>query len=309
MKRVQYDRYGGPEQMYLGNYTPPPIERGQVRVKVKAVAINPLDWKLRQGAMKLIIGRTFPKGIGSDYAGTVEAVGEDVTNVQFGDDVFGTMDFKNAGAFAESIVVDCRYLTRKPERLSFSEAACLPIPATTAWAAIIDKAQARSGARIFINGCSGAVGAFAVQLALARGATVAGSCGKAAMPAAKAAGVEPVFNYADTSSYREAGKFDAIFDTAGTMPVGEGLSMLKRGGVFVDINPTPGRAIRGMLSGRYKLAFATMGTEHLPEIAQLANEGVLRPKIGLEKPFSEALTAIADAESGFRSAGRIVLAL
>ena len=85
--------------------------------------------------------------------------------------------------------------------------------------------------------------------------------------------------------------------------------MLKRGGVFVDINPTPGRAVRGMLSGRYKLAFATMATEHLPEIAQLANEGALRPMVGLEKPFSEALTTIADAESGVRSSGRIVLAL
>jgi NADPH:quinone reductase-like Zn-dependent oxidoreductase len=308
MKRVQYDRFGGPEQMYFGTYVPPPLERTQVRVKVKAVAINPLDWKLRQGAMKLMIGRKFPKGVGSDYAGTVEAVGEDVTNVRLGDNVFGTMDFKNAGAFSESIVVDCRYLTRKPERLSFSEAACLPIPATTAWVAIIDKAQARSGSRIFINGCSGAVGAFALQLAVARGATVSGSCGKAAMPVAKAAGVDPVYDYA-SSSYREAGKFDAIFDTAGTMTVREGLSMLKRGGVFVDINPTPGRAIRGMLSGRYKLAFATMGTEHLPEIAQFANDRVLRPKIGIEKPFSEALTAIADAESGVRSSGRIVLKL
>lgn len=309
MKRVQYDRFGGPEQMYFGDYVAPTLERNQARVKVKAAAINPLDWKLRQGAMKLIIGRTFPKGVGSDYAGTVEAIGDDVTNVRFGDDVFGTMDFKKAGAFAESIVVDCRYLTRKPPQLSFSEAACLPIPATTAWAAIIDKAQARSGSRLFINGCSGAVGAFAVQLALARGATVSGSCGRAAMPKAKAAGVDPVFDYADSSAYREAGTFDAIFDTAGTMHVGEGLSMLKRGGVFVDINPTPGRVARGMLSGRYKLAFATMGTEHLPEIARLANEGVLRPTIGLETPFSEALTTIANAESGFRGPGRIVLAL
>lgn len=309
MKRVQYDRFGGPEQMYFGNYVPPPLERNQVRVKVKAVAINPLDWKLRQGAMKLIIGRTFPKGVGSDYAGTVEAVGEEVTNVKFGDDVFGTMDFKNAGAFAETIVVDSRYLTRKPPQLSFGEAACLPIPAMTAWAAIIDRAQARSGSRIFVNGCSGAVGAFAVQLALARGATVAGSCGKAAIPKAKTAGVGPVFNYADSSSYRSAGTFDAIFDTAGTMPVSEGLAMLNRGGVFIDINPTPGRIVRGMLSGRYKMAFATMGTEHLPEIAQFAHDGVLRPTIGFEKPFSEALTAIANVESGSLGPGRIVLAL
>lgn len=295
--------------MYFGDYTPPAPERNQVRVKVKAVAINPLDWKLRRGAMKLVVGRSFPKGVGSDYAGTVEAVGKDVTNVHLGDNVFGTMDFKNAGAFAESIVVDCGYVTRKPPQLSFSEAACLPIPAATAWAAIIDKAQARSGSRIFINGCSGAVGEFAVQLALARGANVSGSCSTRAMAKARAAGVEPVFNYAAVSSYAGAGKFDAVFDTAGTMAVSEGISMLRRGGVFVDINPTPGRIIRGMLSGRYKLAFATMGIEHLPEIARFASEGVLRPTIGLEKSFSEALTMIANAEAGLRGPGRIVLAL
>jgi NADPH:quinone reductase-like Zn-dependent oxidoreductase len=309
LKRVQYDRYGGPEQMYFGSYVPPPLERNQVRVKVKAAAINPLDWKLRQGAMKLIVGRAFPKGVGSDYAGTVEAVGEDVTNVGLDDEVFGTMDFKNAGAFAETIVVDCEYLAKKPPQLSFGEAACLPIPAATAWVAIIDRAKARSGSHIFINGCSGAVGTLAVQLALARGARVSGSCGTAAMADAKAAGVDPVFNYADRSSYVKAGKFDAIFDTAGTMAVSEGLSMLERDGVFVDINPTPGRFIRGMLSGRYKVAFATMGTKHLAEIARLAGTRVLRSTIGLEKPFSEALSVIADAEAGLRGPGRIVLAL
>lgn len=137
---------------------------------------------------------------------------------------------------------------------------------------------------------------------------MSGSCGKAATPKAKAAGVYPVFNYADNSSYRSARKFDAIFDTAGTMPVREGLSMLEPGGVFVDINPTP-RIVRGMLSRRYKMAFATMGTEHLRRSPSMRARVVLRPTIGLEKPFSDALTAIANAESGSRSHGRIVLAL
>lgn len=309
VKRVQYDRYGGPEQMYIGDYVLPPLGRNQVRVKVKAVAINPLDWKLRQGAMKLMISRKFPKGIGSDYAGIVEATGENVTNVHAGDGVFGTMDFKNAGAFAEAIVVDCGYLTKKPPQLSFEDAACLPIPAATAWAAIIDKAQARNGSRIFVNGCTGAVGSFAVQLALARGAQVSGSCSTASIATAKAAGVDPVFDYTTSSPYPKGGKFDAVFDTAGTMPVRDGLSLLGRGGAFVDINPTPARAIRGMLSGRYKLALATMGTKHLSEIAQLASDGVLRSTIGLKMAFDEALTVIAKAEAGLCGPGRIVLTL
>jgi NADPH:quinone reductase-like Zn-dependent oxidoreductase len=246
--------------------------------------------------------------MGSDFAGTVDAIGDDVTSVRVGDEVFGTMDFKKVGAFAETVVVNSQYVAKKPPQLLFSEAACLPIPATTAWAAIIDKARARSGSRIFINGCSGAVGAFAVQLALARGAKVSGSCGAAARASVKAAGVDPVFNYADSSSYTKSGKFDAVFDTAGTMSVSDGLSMLEQQGVFIDINPTPARAVRGMLSRRYKLAFATMGTKHLPEIAKLAEEGVLRPTIAIETSFSEALAMIARAEAGPRVPGRIVLA-
>ncbi|WP_245269713.1 NADPH:quinone reductase-like Zn-dependent oxidoreductase (plasmid) [Ensifer sp. WSM1721] len=133
-------------------------------MSIKAAAINPFDWKLRRGALKLLTGRRFPKGMGTDFAGIVEATGGKVTNVQIGDEVFGSLDFKKSGAFAEAALVDARHLAKKPPQLSFSEAACLPIAAMTAWVAILDRAEARAGSRIFINGCSGAVGAFAVQL-------------------------------------------------------------------------------------------------------------------------------------------------
>lgn len=309
MKRVQYDRYGGPEEMYIGEYVLPRLEADQVRVIVKAAAINPLDWKIRRGAMKLLTGRAFPKGMGSDFAGVVEAIGDNVKNVRVGDEVLGTMDIKKAGAFAEAIVTGSHLVARKPSQLSFSEAACLPIPATTAWAAILDKAQPRAGSRIFIHGCSGAVGSFAVQLALARSAHVSGSCGPGSMASAKDAGVDPVFDYGDRSSFAETGKFDAIFDTVGTLGVGEGLSMLKPKGVFIDINPTPGRVMRGMLSRRYKLVFSTMGNKHLAEIADVAGDGILQPTIGLEAPFTDAAAVIANAEAGRRSPGRIVLTL
>ncbi|MGZ2432666.1 NAD(P)-dependent alcohol dehydrogenase [Neorhizobium petrolearium] len=309
MKRVQYDRYGGPEKMYFGECDLPQVGDNEVRVSVKAAAINPFDWKLRQGAMKLVTGRRFPKGMGTDFAGIVEAIGGKVSSVQIGDEVFGTVDFKKSGAFAEIVVVDAHHLVKKSPQLSFSEAASLPIAAMTAWVAILDRAQARSGSRIFINGCSGAVGAFAAQLALAKGAHVSGTCGSASMDSARAAGVDPIFGYSDQQAYTRNGKYDAIFDTLGTLDVRNGLSMLAPKGVFVDINPTPGRMLRGMLlSRRYKLAFATQGIRHLPAIAELAGNGTLRPTIGLEAPFSDALSVITDAESGRRASGKIVLA-
>ncbi|MEF0941755.1 NAD(P)-dependent alcohol dehydrogenase [Rhizobium sp. BR 362] len=294
--------------MYFGEYDLPELADDEVRVSVKAAAINPFDWKLRQGAMKLITGRRFPKAMGTDFAGIVEAVGGKVTNVRAGDEVFGTVDFKKSGAFSEAINVDAHHLARKPPQLSFSEAAALPIAAMTAWVAIIDRVHAGAGSRIFINGCSGAVGAFAVQLAISKKAHVSGTCGPASMGSAKAAGVDPIFGYSDRQAYAQNGRFDAIFDTLGTLDVSDSLSMLKPKGVFVDINPTPGKMLRGVLSRRYKLAFATQGIQHLPAIAELAGNGTLRPTIGLEAPFSDALSVIADAENGRRSSGKIVLA-
>lgn len=307
MKRVQYDRYGGPNEMYLANYDLPPIGDTQVCVSVRAAAVNPFDWKLRRGEMKLVTGGRFPKVMGTDFAGVVEAVGRGVVDFRIGDEVFGSVDFRLSGAFAEVVQVDSRHLAKKPSQLSFEEAACLSIPAATAWVAILDQARARPGARIFINGCGGAVGALAVQLALSRGAQVGGACGPAARPSAEAAGVDPVFGYGETEAYAQDGKFDAVFDTLGTLGVGEGIAMLKPQGVFVDINPTPGRMLRGVLSRRYRLAFATMGMKHLSAIARLAGDGVLRPTVGVVTPFNDAVLAIADAETGANRKGKLVL--
>lgn len=307
MKRVQYNRYGGPEEMSMDEYVPPAPGPDQVCIDIKAAAINPVDWKIRRGAMRIVTGKTFPKGMGADFSGVVTAVGNGVTNVRIGDEVFGTMDLKHSGAFGDIAVTESHLVVAKPSNLSFSEAACLPIPAATAWAAIIDKARARAGSRIFINGCSGAVGAFAVQLARACRARVSGTCGSSSIATVKAAGVERVFSYADATAFEADGKFDAVFDTLGTLGVSDGLAMLKPKGTFVDINPTLPRLMRGMLSGRYKLVFATMGYGRLPEIAELAAAGKLKPTIGQESPFADAISVITNVESGRRVAGRVVL--
>ncbi|ANV99632.1 NAD(P)-dependent alcohol dehydrogenase [Bradyrhizobium icense] len=307
MRRVQYDRYGGPAEMHFGEFDLPLLGRNHVRVAVRAAAINPFDWKLRQGAMKLFMNRSFPKGMGTDSAGVVEAVGNDVTTVRVGDEVFGTMDFKKSGAFAEQVTLDANLVAKKPPQLSFAEAACLPIPAMTAWAAVVDRARARPGSSIFVNGCAGAVGSSAVQLAITHGARVAGTSGPTSMASASAAGVQPIFAYSNKSAYLNGEKFDAVFDTLGTLGVGDGLSMLNPDGVFVDINPTAPRLIRGMVSRRYKLAFATMGIKHLSAIAELACKGALRPAVGVEARFEDALSTLTKAELGPRLSGKVVL--
>lgn len=306
MKRLQYSRYGGPEVMSIEEWPLPALAPGKVRIRVEAAAVNPLDWKLRQGAMKLITGRRFPRGMGSDFAGVVEKLGSGVTGLRVGDKVFGTVDIKSQGAFAEFVDADARLVVGKPPVLSFNEAACIPIPATTAWAAIVGAAKARPGLRIFIHGCSGAVGSFAMQLAVARGATVAGSCGAVSLANGKPAGVEAIYDYRDSALFATAGRYDVVFDTLGTLPIAEGLALLRPKGRMIDINPTPGRVLRGFISGHYKLVFSTMGYKSLPDIAKAAAERIFRPSIGLEVPFIKAASVLQDVESGRRPPGRVV---
>lgn len=295
--------------MYIGDYVLPPPGPGQVRVNIMATAINPVDWKVRRGVMRIVTGNRFPRGMGTDFAGVVEAIGRGVMNVRVGDEVFGTTDLKSSGAFGPMAITESRYVVIKPANLSFSAAACLPVPATTAWAAIIDKGRVQAGSRVFIHGCSGAVGAFAAQIARAHGAEVCGACGPAAISSAKAAGIHPVFDYADRQSFAARAAFDIVFDTVGTLDVGAGLAMLKSTAVFIDINPTPRRLLRGMLSRRYKLVFSTMGYQHLPGIGTLAEQGTLCPTIAQEAPFSEAIPILTNVEAGKRPAGRVVLVL
>jgi NADPH:quinone reductase-like Zn-dependent oxidoreductase len=124
---------------------------------------------------------------------------------------------------------------------------------------------------------------------------------------AKRSGVDPVFDYADHAFWDRVGTFDAIFDTCGTLDVGAGLAKLNPKGVFVDINPTPRRLLRGMLSRGYKLVFATMAMKHLAEIGELAARGELKSTIALQRPLSDAVGTLAAVEKGLRTGGRVVM--
>ncbi len=152
MKRLQYHRYGGPDELRIDEVALPEPGSGQIRVRIRAAAANPMDWKIRNGELKMMTGRKFPRGLGHDFAGVVEAVGPDVTRFKAGDEVFGATGLKEAGAFAEALVAEEKTVFLKPQSLSFEEAAALPIVSATAWIALIDKAKLRAGQGVFIAG-------------------------------------------------------------------------------------------------------------------------------------------------------------
>ena len=139
MKRIQYHRYGGPEVLRLEEFALAAPGRGQIRVRIRAAAANPMDWKIRSGEMKMMTGRKFPRGLGHDFAGVVEAVGPNVTRFKVGDEVFGATGLKESGTFAEALVTEEKTVFLKPQSLSFEEAAALPIVSAAAWTALVGK--------------------------------------------------------------------------------------------------------------------------------------------------------------------------
>ena len=217
MKRIQYLHFGAPEELRLDEVKTPDAGKGQIRVEVRAAAVNPMDGKLRRGEMKAISGARFPRGLGHDFAGVVEAVGPGVKRLKVGDEVFGVTSIRQAGAFAEYVVADEKNVALKPRSFSFEQAAAFPIVSLTAWNALVTKARLREGQLVFVTGCLGGVGRAAVQIARMRGANVVGSCSASGREEALALGVSEVVDYRAFNVVSHRHRFDVVFDTAGAL--------------------------------------------------------------------------------------------
>ncbi|MBY0260197.1 NAD(P)-dependent alcohol dehydrogenase [Methylobacterium sp.] len=309
MKRIQYHKYGGPDLMRLEDFELGSPGKGEVAVKVRFAAINPIDWKVRGGRMKIVTGRKFPRAMGMDLSGTVMAVGPGVTRLAVGDPVFGMARFKQSGALGEAVVTKEGFLARKPDAVSFEDAACLGTPGITAWNGLVDKAKLMAGQHVFVNGCAGAVGEAAVQIARMLGAAVSGSCGADGMERARILGVANVFDYRRTDLSKLAERFDVVYDTAATMPLATGFGMLRKGGVFLDLNPTPGKFIRAMFDPRLKPIIGTPRPDILDAIARAAKEGKLRLPVGRIVPLTGAIEMISALEAGTRIGGKGVVSM
>ena len=307
MKRVQYHRYGGPEVLRVEEFALAAPGRGQIRVRIRAAAANPMDWKIRNGELKMMTGRKFPRGLGHDFAGVVEAVGPKVTRFKIGDEVFGATGLKESGAFAEALVTEEKTVFLKPQSLSFEEAAALPIVSATAWTALIDKAKLRAGQRVFITGCLGGVGRIAAQIAEMRGAEIAGSCSASRRDEALALGVREVVDYRAFNANTYRGRFDVVFDTHGALSLSQCDAMLKRGGVALHIVPTPLKMIWSMLSSRHQTVFAQLTPQSMAGIVEAVDQGKLAPTIGRTVPLSEAIPAIIELEKSSLPPGKLMI--
>lgn len=309
MKRIQYHTYGGPEVMRVEDFDLLPPGEGEVAVRVKCAAINPIDWKLRSGQMKIVTGKKFPRAMGMDFSGTVLSVGTGVKRLKVGDAVFGLARFKQSGAFAEAVVTKEAFLTHKPDDVSFQDAACLGTPGITAWNGLIDKAKLQAGQHVFINGCAGAVGEAAVQIAVMHGAVVSGSCSATDIQRAKTLGVQTVYDYRSTQISSISARFDVVYDTAATLAVSTGVAMLRAGGVFLDLNPGPRKFIRAIFDRRLKPIMGSPRAEILDKLAKAASAGSFRIPIGKSVALHDAIQLIGEIENGRKPGGKAVIEL
>lgn len=307
LKRIQYHRYGGPEVMRLEDFMPRQLRADDVRVRVRAAAANPMDFGIRNGNMKMVTGRSFPHGMGYDFAGVVEAVGENVTRLRVGDEVLGAASIKGSGAFADVVVADQAGIVHKPEGLSFQAAATLSIAAGTAYQALFSVGKLQPGEAVFVHASLGAVGRSAAQLAFTHGAIAAGSCRLGSEPEARELGIDPIVDF-DFEPAALTRRFDIVLDAAGTLPIKKARRMLTRGGRIVSVKPSPANMLRSALPGPFRVVIGKFVTADLEGVARAAGDGHLRLPIAQTVPLAQAIPALTQLEqNGLAKRGKLVI--
>lgn len=245
MRAVVRHAYGGPEVLRVEAVEKPVPTDDQLRIRVHAASINPLDWHYLRGApylMRLDSGLTRPTSprLGVDFAGTVEAVGRNVSGFKPGDEVFGGRN----GALAEYVCVSPRAVVAKPANVTFEQAAAVPIAAVTALQGLRDRGKLRAGEKVLINGASGGVGTFAVQIAKVLGAEVTGVCSTRNVELVRSLGADRVVDYTRETFTEGAERYDLILDMVGNHDLLDLRRVLKPEGRYVMIGGSSGRWMR-----------------------------------------------------------------
>ena len=238
MKAIVWTKYGSPDVLRLQEVERPEIKEDQILVKVHAASISPVDWRFRAGEFRarMFSGLIKPKLkiLGFDLAGEVEEVGDKITKFKKGDQVYGGAALSSGGANAEYVALSENDVVIKPANMTCEEAAAVPVSATTALQALRDIGKIRHGQRALINGASGGVGTFAVQLAGYFGAQVTGVCSTGNLELVKSLGAEEVIDYTRDDFTKMDREYDIIFDAVGKKTFSECKNSLTRFGIFIS---------------------------------------------------------------------------
>jgi 2-desacetyl-2-hydroxyethyl bacteriochlorophyllide A dehydrogenase len=312
MKAIYFTQYGAPEVLHYGEQPKPLPAAGQLLVRVHASSVNPIDWKLRQGDMKVVSGFCFPKIPGRDVAGVVERVGEDVTQFRVGDKVFGMAAEGLGGANAEFALLAAKAAVSLPDNLSFEQAAAVPLAALTALQALRDKGQLTEGDRVLVNGAAGGVGTLAVQLARLLGAGyVAGTASSANVALVRSLGVDEVIDYKQQDFTQKPNQYDVIFDAVASSTYLAAKDALRPGGRYITTVPDPRDVLLGTVASAFsdkklRLIMAKDDGADLHQLRDWLATGQLRPIIDRTFPLADTVAAHRYSAEG-HAVGKIVL--
>jgi NADPH:quinone reductase-like Zn-dependent oxidoreductase len=303
MRAARFHDYGPPSVLVIDLVPRPVPQEGEVLIRVHSSGVNPIDWKIRAGYLKTYMPVELPRIPGLDVSGTVEEVGPGVTELAAGDAVFG----RGTGTYAEYAIAPMATLARKPEGVSFDQAATLHVGGETAWTALFAMAHLEAGQRVLIQGGAGGVGAIAVQLAHWKGAHVIATTSTDNVGYVQSIGADEVVDYTTVRFEDAVHDVDAVIDTVGGEITARSWGTLKPGGIMVVVAGAPdveAAAAHGVRVSN--VAHPAVTTPVLEELARLVASGDLVPHIGAVFPLEEAAEAQAASETG-HGRGRIVL--
>ncbi|MFS8119043.1 MAG: NAD(P)-dependent alcohol dehydrogenase [Microcoleus sp.] len=313
MKAVAFDRYGSAEELQYRELEKPIAKSNELLVRVRASSVNPVDWKIRQGHLQLLTGFNFPKIVGSDISGVVVEVGGEVTKFKVGDEVYTFLNPIAGGACAEYAVVPESSAAFKPKNITHAEAAGVPIAGLTALQALRDLGEIQAEKKVLINGASGGVGIFAVQVAKAMNAEVTGVCSVKNREFVKGLGADLVLDYAEVDFTKQLQKYDIILDAVGTKTFAECENVLQAEGVYISTLPSFDNLapmfFSSFMSGKKaKLIVANPNPSDLDFLRELIESDRVDPIVDRTYSLAEVAAAHVYSETG-RAVGKIAIAI
>lgn len=329
MKAMIIDKYGK-VPMRMAEVPTPEINEYEVLAEIHAASINPIDFKIRDRKVKMLLKYEMPLILGNDFSGVITKVGSKVTRFKVGDEIYARPRKNKIGTFAEYIAIHEDDIALKPKNLSFEEAASIPLVGLTSYQALHDIMQLQKGQKILIHAGSGGVGTFAIQLAKIMGATVTTTASEAGANLVKSLGADEIINYKTEKFEDMLTNYDAVFDTIGGTTLEKSFNIIKSGGNVVSVSGMPNArfgkefgsgffktllfslaskkltALEKKHNARYSFLFMKPSGDQLRTIANYIEAGKIKPVIDRVFPFEDAQKAMEYSEAG-RAKGKIIV--
>ncbi|MDR2996384.1 NADPH:quinone reductase [Bacillus cereus] len=329
MKAMIIDKYGK-VPMRMTEVPTPEINEYEVLAEIHAASINPIDFKIRDGKVKMLLKYEMPLILGNDFSGVIVKVGAKVTHFKVGDEIYARPRKNKIGTFAEYIAIHEADVALKPKNLSFEEAASIPLVGLTSYQALHDIMHLQKGQKILIHAGSGGVGTFAIQLAKIMGATVTTTASEAGSDLVKSLGADEIINYKTEKFEDILTNFDAVFDTIGGATLEKSFNIIKSGGNIVSVSGMPNArfgkefgsgffktllfslaskkltALEKKYNAQYSFLFMKPSGDQLRTIANYIEAGEIKPVIDRVFPFEDAQEAMEYSEAG-RAKGKIIV--